>query len=120
MKPKHKELVDNYFKYECNKSRALKETGYKHMKVFNHPEVVKEIQRRQNISTTKVMGREEKVIGFWLDIVEDGNRPISARVRASENLAKHYGMFTEKIEMKGEVDLIQRIYAARKRVFKEE
>ena len=119
MKQKHKILVDNYFKYDGNKSKALKESGYVHAKVFNHPDVAGEIRRRQNISTTKVMGREEKVIGFWLDIVEDGNRPISARVRASENLAKHYGMFTEKIEMKGEVDLIQRIYAARKRLKEE-
>ena len=37
------------------------------------------------------------------------------KVRALEDLAKHFGLFVEKVEHTGSVDLVHRLQAARRR-----
>ena len=112
---RHRKLVDAFFKHDCNKSRALNASGYNDHRVFDHPNVVAEIERRQKISSSVNYNTEEKVIDFWNSTMDNAEMPNNVRLRASENLAKHLGMFTEKIEVAGEMNLIERIIAARQR-----
>ena len=116
---KHNKLVTAYFKHNFNKSKALKEVGYRsnYNEVWNHPDVKNEIKRRQGMVNTKEQTRVERIVEFWLKIMEDTAKPINSRIRASENIAKYEGMFTEKIEVTQNVDLKQRIIDARKRIY---
>jgi len=150
-------LVDEYFANGFNKRQAMRTCGfseksiegYQH-RLFNHPDVLKEIDRRRQSMVRKTDVTRERIIqeyakiafanfGDLLEINEDGTAVLDLagmndeqRAALSEfqvdeykdgkgedarddALAKIMGYATDKVEVSGELSLIDRILAGRKR-----
>ncbi len=157
---KQRKLVVAYLNGK-SKHDALLEAGYathsSAFRLFNHPNVIDEIKRRQHIMSAKA-----GVTGDWIIhrlmliadaklsdlIVEDGDGfsqidmsrmtpalktalsgfesdkfgdvtkikiKTSDKLKALEMLARHLGMFNDKLELAGEISLEERLQAGRKR-----
>ncbi len=157
---KQRKLVVAYLNGK-SKHDALLEAGYathsSSFRIFNQPEVINEIKRRQHIMSAKA-----GVTGDWIIhrlmliadaklsdlIVEDGDGfsqidmsrmtpalktalsgfesdkfgdvtkikiKTSDKLKALEMLARHLGMFNDKLELAGEISLEERLQAGRKR-----
>ena len=161
---RHRRAVSAFLK-GMNKTNALKEAGYSDSfiknqgghSIFKRPDVIKEIERRQNIMSTKaevdanwVISRlksiadanlndilvpdEEGVgkidlrkltpdlkralVGYNVDGL-NGTRKmtikLSDKLRALEMLARHLGLFNDRLELEGEMSLVERLQEGRKR-----
>ncbi len=157
---KQRKLIVSYLNGNTKK-QAMLDAGYSPSisshRVFEAPEVIGEIKRRQHIMSTKA-----GVTGDWIihrlmliadaklsDLIvedEDGFSQIdmsrmtpalktalsgfesdkfgdvtkikiktSDKLRALEMLARHLGMFNDKLELAGEISLEERLQAGRKR-----
>jgi phage terminase small subunit len=165
-------LVDEYFANGFNKRQAMRTCGfseksiegYQH-RLFNHPDVLKEIDRRRQSMVRKTDVTRERIIqeyakiafanfGDLLEINEDGTAVLDLagmndeqraalsefqvdeykdgkgedarevkkykvkfhdKKAALDALAKIMGYATDKVEVSGELSLIDRILAGRKR-----
>ncbi len=173
---RHLALVNEYFANGFNKRQAMVTVGYSkdsingyQHRLFNHPDILKEIDRRRQSSQQRLNITQDMVLqeyaklafanfGDLLEIHEDGSATLDlagitadqraalaelnveeyvdktsfdsegkpARVKkyrvkfhdkkaALDSIAKHLGMFTEKVEVSGELSIIDRILASRKR-----
>lgn len=162
---KQRKLVVAYLD-GTNKKQAMLDAGYapscSSHDAFKHPAVMKEIQRRQHIMSTKsgvtadwIIERLKLIAGAdladMLVIYEDGTGvpdlnkltpglraalsgletdkfgdvvkvkvKLSDKLRALEMLARHLGMFNDRLELAGELSLEQRLQAGRQRVVNED
>jgi phage terminase small subunit len=167
-------LVDEYFANGFNKRAAMRACGYSEdsiggyqHRLFNHPDILKEIDRRRqslnrktDITVERIEQEYAKIafanLGDLLEIGDDGSAVLDLagmtpeqraavseynvetyneraedgegvtpvkrykvkfhdKKAALDALAKIRGMFTEKVEVKGELSLIEKIAAGRKR-----
>lgn len=170
---RHRLLVDNYFKLNCDKTNAAVATGYKHgngyiNRLFDHPDVVAEIEKRQREMQVKYELTEEWVIERFMRIADAG--AVLARFKkpqldgslmwdftdatpadlvsinelsvdyytegrgentrevkkfkvgtsdpkgALDSLARHLGLFKDKLEISGSISLADRIQRGRDRI----
>lgn len=165
-------LVNEYFDNGFNKRAAMRACGfseksiegYQH-RLFNHPDVLAEIDRRRQSMTRRTDITQDRILqeyakiafanfGDLLEIQEDGSAVLDLagmtdeqraalsefqvdeykdgkgedarevkkykvkfhdKKAALDALAKHLGMFTDKVEVSGEISLMDRILAGRKR-----
>lgn len=173
---RHLALVNEYFANGFNKRAAMRKVGYSDKSVegyqhrlFNHPDVLAEIDRRRQSLTRKTDVTVERIkeeyakiafanLGDLLEIADDGTATMDLsgmtldqraaiqefvieegkaiqgeegnsvvlvkpkmRVKfhdkkaALDSLAKILGMFKDEVNVKGEVSLVDRILAGRKR-----
>ena len=157
---KQRKLVVAYLNGK-SKHDALLEAGYatdsSAFRLFNQPEVIKEIKRRQHIMSAKAGVNGDWIIqrlmliadakvadlmvedadgftqidmsrmtpalktalsGFESDKFGDVTKikiKTSDKLKALEMLARHLGMFNDKLELAGEISLEERLQAGRKR-----
>ena len=145
------------------KKQACIDAGYSDAsshRVFTNPDVLKEIERRQHIMSTKsgvtadwiierlkliagadladllvinddgtghpdlnklTPGLRAALSGFESDAFGDVTKikvKLSDKLRALEMLARHLGMFNDKLELAGELSLEDRLNAGRERAMK--
>ena len=162
---RHRKLVVSYLNGKTKK-QAMLDAGYgparNSNEVFSHPDVKKEIERRQHIMSTKSGVTADWVIDR-LKLIADANLTdmiveddfgggqldlskmtpalrtalsgfetdkfgdvvkmkikLSDKLRALEMLARHLGLFNDKLELAGEISLEERLQAGRQRMNEEE
>lgn len=68
------------------------------------PDIQKAIKDLENAAQTRAGITVEKIVERINKIAEDPNTLPRDRLKADELLGKYLGMFTEKVEMKGQLD----------------
>ena len=116
---KQKRFVNEYL-IDLNATQAAIRSGYSKKTAkqigtenLSKPAISAEIKRRQEIRTEKTIITQDQVLADIISIQSDAmqkfkdNRGVdgmlnhSAALKASELLAKHLGMFTDKVELFG-------------------
>lgn len=69
------------------------------------PHVKAEIDRQASARTVRAVKTRDELQRFWSEIIDDPMAPLRDRMRASELLGKSRGEFSEKLEVKGELQL---------------
>lgn len=81
---------------------TLSQTAYE---LLRKPEIAEAIAKRQNKEINKIVTHREKLQKFWSDIVENEDKELNARLKASELLGKSEAVFLHKVEHSGVVKL---------------
>lgn len=108
--PKQRAFVIEYMK-DRNATQAALRAGYSknaagtvgcnHLK---HPVIAKMIADQEEANQVDALVTVDKIVHRLNKIACDEQEKTSDRIRADELLGKHLGMFTEKVEMKGQID----------------
>ncbi len=107
MNERQKVFIEAYLTH-FNSTKAAIEAGYSEKSARKHgsylrtnKDIDKIITERINKILAQFDDYRVKLIRFWLDIVEDEEATKSDQLRASENLAKYFKMFTDRLEVTG-------------------
>lgn len=76
--------------------------GYRWM---NTPHVKAEVERQMAQRSSAAVKTRDELQSFWSQMIDDTMLPMRDRLRASELLGKSRGEFSDKLEVKGELQL---------------
>lgn len=116
--------------YEGNGTKAAREAGYsgtdKALSVIatgllGNTRILDAIKKREiktpeGKATAKRIASREDRQAFWTKILEDDNKDMKDRLKASELLGRSQADFTDRVEVSG--DLYEKVAEARKRAGK--
>lgn len=116
--------------YEGNGTKAAREAGYTGddntlavaaKKLLRNGKILAAIKEREiktpqgQANAKRIASREDRQ-AFWTKILEDDNKDMKDRLKASELLGRSQADFTDRVEVSG--DLYEKVAAARARVGK--
>jgi phage terminase small subunit len=108
--PKQRAFVIEYMK-DRNATQAALRAGYSQKaagtvgcNLLKNPVVAKLIADKEEANQVDALVTVDKIIHRLNKIACDEQEKTSDRIRADELLGKHLGMFTERVEMKGQID----------------
>lgn len=106
----------DYYLQTANATQSVVLAGYsvnpskKSYELLRHPTIVAYIEERNRAIAKKSEKEDNKKLAtilniknFWSDIMFNENMEIKDRLKASELLAKTYGLFIDKIQISGKV-----------------
>lgn len=116
--------------YEGNGTKAAREAGYTGdentlavaaKKLLRNGKILaaikeREIKSPEGKATAKRIASREDRQAFWTKILEDDNKDMKDRLKASELLGRSQADFTDRVEVSG--DLYEKVAEARKRAGK--
>lgn len=107
---KQRAFVTEYMK-DRNSTQAAIRAGYSKNSALNasrnllkHPVISKMIADMEEATQVDGLITVEKIVQRLNAIAENEAAKDSDKIRANELLGKYIGMFTEKVEMKGQID----------------
>lgn len=109
--------------YDGNATKAAKLAGYTGSQnvlgrtgfsLLRHPIIRAAIDRREEGAFRSLILTREERQQLWSSMACDETLDSGARLRASELLGKSQGDFIERLEVKGELTLLDLVLAARK------
>jgi phage terminase small subunit len=107
---KQRAFVTEYMK-DRNATQAALRAGYSKKaagsvgsNLLKHPVVAKMIADQEEANQVDALITVDKIVHRLNKIACDEHEKTSDRIRADELLGKHLGMFTERVEMKGQID----------------
>ncbi len=107
---KQRAFTVEYMK-DKNATQAAIRAGYSKKTAYSQgfdllkkPEVMQAIEEMDKAAQTRAGITVDKIVDRINKIAEDPNALPRDRLKADELLGKYLGMFTEKVEMKGEID----------------
>lgn len=107
---KQRAFTVEYMK-DKNATQAAIRAGYSKKTAYSQgfdllrkPEVMQAIEEMDKAAQTRAGITVDKIVERINKIAEDPNALPRDRLKADELLGKYLGMFTEKVEMKGEID----------------
>lgn len=110
LNPKQRAFTVEYMK-DKNATQAAIRAGYSKKTAYSQgfdllkkPEVIRAIEEMEKAAQTRAGITVEKIVDRINKIAEDPNALPRDRLKADELLGKYLGMFTEKVEMKGQID----------------
>ena len=110
LNPKQRAFTVEYMK-DKNATQAAIRAGYSPKTAYSQgfdllkkPEVQQAIEEMEKKAQARAGITVEKIVDRINKIAEDPNCLPRDRLKADELLGKYLGMFTEKVEMKGEID----------------
>lgn len=108
--PKQRAFVTEYMR-DRNATQAALRAGYSKnvagsvgCNLLKHPVVAKLIADQEEANQVDALITVDKIVHRLNKIACDEQEKTSDRIRADELLGKHLGMFTERVEMKGQID----------------
>jgi len=116
--------------YEGNGTKAAREAGYTGddntlavaaKKLLRNGKILAAIKEREiktpqgQVTAKRIASREDRQ-AFWTKILEDDNKDMRDRLKASELLGRSQADFTDRVEVSG--DLYEKVAEARKRAGK--
>jgi phage terminase small subunit len=113
--PRRYRLFIDYFD-GANDAEAVLAAGYKAKddyaaramarKLLNNPDVAFIMKNRHFIESNYLIANRKRRQQFWSEIMLDDGRPIGARLKASEYLAKSEADFVERKRHEGEISIV--------------
>ena len=110
LNPKQRAFTVEYMK-DKNATQAAIRAGYspktacsQGFDLLRKPEIAQAIEEMEKAAQARAGITVEKIVDRINKIAEDPNCLPRDRLKADELLGKYLGMFTEKVEMKGEID----------------
>ena len=111
MTDKQKAWID-YYKQGKSVTEAAKLAGYKakddncfsSIGSENLRKLAKYIQDRESVLESPRIAGMEEINEFWTKVMRDEHAETKDRLKASEYRAKAAGMFTERVEVNGQID----------------
>ena len=110
LNPKQRAFTVEYMK-DKNATQAAIRAGYSKKTAYSQgfdllkkPEVQQAIEEMEKKAQARAGITVEKIVDRINKIAEDPTALPRDRLKADELLGKYLGMFTEKVEMKGEID----------------
>ncbi len=108
--PKQRAFVTEYMK-DRNATQAALRAGYNHTSALNaahnllkHPVISKMIADQEEANQVDALITVDKIVHRLNAIACNEQEKTSDRIRADELLGRHLGMFTERVEVKGQID----------------
>jgi len=111
--------------YDGNGTKAARDAGYKGSdnvlgvsanRLLRNPKIKSAIESRQKKEISSLIATRQDRQKFWTKVMNSSSEEIQARLRASELLGKSEADFIEKVEMKVNGTISERLSNARKRV----
>ena len=111
--------------YDGNATEAARKAGYKGngdtlsvvgCKLLGLAKVKKLIEARQAKEIKALVATRQERQAFWTEVMKSKREEMQSRLRASELLGKSEADFTDKMEVKMNVSLSERLQKARGRV----
>lgn len=110
LNPKQRAFTVEYMK-DKNATQAAIRAGYSPKTAYSQgfdllkkPEVIRAIEEMEKAAQARAGITVEKIVDRINKIADDPNCSPRDRLKADELLGKYLGMFTERVEMKGEID----------------
>lgn len=107
---KQRAFTVEYMK-DKNATKAAIRAGYSEKTAYSQacdllkkPEITQAIAELEKAAQTKAGITVEKIVERINRIAEDPNTAPRDKLKADELLGKYLGMFTERVEMKGQID----------------
>lgn len=107
---RQKAFVIEYMK-DRNSTQAALRAGYSQKSALNaahnllkHPVIAKMIADMEEANQVEGLITVDRIVQRLNSIAESAEAKDSDKIRANELLGKYLGMFTEKVEMKGQID----------------
>lgn len=104
-------FIERYLMH-FNASRAALEAGYSEDTAYSignenlkKPEIKEVIDARVKEIIAQTDDKRAKLIQFWISVIDDPDSSESAKLKASDSLGKYLALFTERIELAGNVTL---------------
>lgn len=108
--PKRLKFIDAYM-VSFNGTQAAIEAGYapsaatvQASRLLTFDNVKEEIARRLEEITAKSTEKKAYLLSFWQSVIDDPNSTMTARLRASDMMAKYLAMYGNVLEIAGNVD----------------
>lgn len=73
-------------------------------RLLQHPKIKAAIEAHKDAVREQCVTKESELLHFWGQVMVSTTEKMRDRLRASENIAKHIGMFTERLDVSGKVD----------------
>lgn len=111
--------------YDGNGTQSARAAGYKGSdnvlavtatRMLRNPKIKEAIEARQKKQIKTLIATRTDRQAFWTNVMNSSSEEMQARLRASELLGKSEADFIEKVEMKVNGTISERLSNARKRV----
>jgi len=102
-------FINKYLVY-FNATRAAIEAGYSEdtarsiaSELLTKPDIREPIDTRIKEIISQTDDKRAKLIQFWESVIDDPESSEQAKQKASDSLGKYLAMFTERIEVSGDI-----------------